>query len=83
MNDLSSFKNKKFGGIKMKTKNIKLYNLHSYITENGVSVWCRNTDRSCIGRRYNFNKELKSGIVIYTSDFSKDHTFGAKGGWKE
>ena len=60
-------------------KNIKGYKLNSYSLENGISLWCRTTDKSCIGRKYNFNKEFKSGIMICTTDYPKVATFGGCG----
>lgn len=63
-------------------KNIKFYKLDSYSLENGIYLWCRNTDKNCIGRKYNFYKEFKKGVIIYTSDYPKNYSFGF-GGWKE
>ena len=57
-------------------KNIKGYKLNSYRTEDGIYLWCRTIDKNCIGRQYNFNKEFKRGVIIYTSDYPKVATFG-------
>lgn len=59
-----------------KIKNIKFYNLNSYKTEDGVYLYCRTIDKSCIGRKYNFNQEFKKGIIVYTTDYPKVATFG-------
>lgn len=63
----------------MKIKNIKMYNLNSYTTKDGISLWCRSTDKNCIGRKYNFNKEFKKGIILYTTDYPRVATFGGCG----
>lgn len=60
-------------------KNIKMYNLNSYTNKDGISLWCRSTDKNCIGRQYNFNREFKKGIILYTTDYPRVATFGGCG----